>query len=541
MSVKVKYSRSSAKPLAQDLESFVVPALSTVERTLGSLRGDLNLRNSFFITAQAKPGDLLAKVWSTSKSELRRVETLGKDEKDPENGGTHPWSLESNTESTLLLFNHNEATQGFSVTISGENTTGHKVYKLEPMQTEQINIRDIVQRRVKDETGRTLPLSISNGQIRWFTQVSGVGKGRLLQSSRARAMARNFSCGTTYVLCAAQFGAGTTTFPVGSQSIEFGYVVGLVCMPQPPFYQRCAGQGAGPDDLNYQYSWATDNTSIAIASTWFDGLASHVRVNGQAAGTANVTGTIYDPANSCRFSAGATGTVQQASVSLNPTTVAPGAQTTVTVTLQPAMAGQQVSLSAAAVSNSGGHQHTSGRPVGSFSNGTGTTNSGGQFTTQYTASAFGGSETITGTINGSNGSQTLTVAVPALVQLFSGPNYTLVGPTSTHPVDHYGTANTNLVNIANQYANAFPGGVLNYNDQSLPQGGLFDVNANWTNPHVEHRLGINCDVYQPNVPVANRPTLLTIFVNNGSPNYLDESALNHWHLRFGAAGNPAGD
>jgi hypothetical protein len=281
-----------------------------VETTLGSLRGDINLQNSFFITAQAKPGDLLAKVWSTSKSELRRVETLGKDEKDTENGGTHPWSLESDTESTLLLFNHNEATQGFSVTISGENAMWHKIYKLEPMQTEQISIRDIVQRRVKDETGRSLPLSISNGQIRWFTQVSGVGKGRLLQSSRARAMARNFSCGTTYVLCATQFGAGSTaTFPVGSQGIEFGWVVGLVCMPGPPFYQPCSGQGAGPDDFNYQYSWASDNTSIAIASSWFDGLASHVRVNGQAAGTANVTGTVYEGANYCRFSAGATGTV----------------------------------------------------------------------------------------------------------------------------------------------------------------------------------------------------------------------------------------
>src|SRR5260370_38857202 len=99
-------------------------------------------------------------------------------------------------------------------------------------------------------------------------------------------MAPNFSWGTTYVLCAAQFGAGPPTFPVGSQSIEFGYVVGLVCMAQPPFYQRCAGQGAGPDDLNYQYSSATDNTSIAIASTWVDGSASHVTDYGDASGAA---------------------------------------------------------------------------------------------------------------------------------------------------------------------------------------------------------------------------------------------------------------
>jgi hypothetical protein len=110
-------------------------------------------------------------------------------------------------------------------------------------------------------------------------------------------------------------------------------------------------------------------------------------------------------------------------------------------------------------------------------------------------------------------------------------------------MNHYGTAtaNSDLVTIANQYAAAFPGGVLNYNDQSLVQGGLFDINADWATPHVEHRLGINCDVYMGNVPAGNVATLLTIFVNNGSPNYLPEPALNHWHLRFGAAGNPAGD
>src|SRR5260370_33187349 len=205
------------------------------------------------------------------------------------------------------------------------------------------------------------------------------------------------------------------------------------------------------------------------------------------------------------------------------------------------MAGQSVALSATAVDNSGGHQHVANRPVGTFSNATGTTDSNGQFTTQYTASAFGGSETIKGTVNGSSGSQALTVAIPGLAALGSGANYNLVGPTASHPSDHYGTAtaNTDLRTIANQYPAAFPGGVLIYKDQSLPQGGLFDINADWHTPHIEHRLGINCDVSETAVPVANPTTLVTIFANNGSPNYLDEG--NHWHLRFGAAGNPAGD
>ena len=120
--------------------------------------------------------------------------------------------------------------------------------------------------------------------------------------------ARNFSCGTTYILCATQFGAVTTTFVVGSEDVDFGYVIGLVCTAQPGS-QFCSGQSAGPDDFNYQYSWTSDSSNISIASTSFDGLASHVRVNGETGGTANITGAIYDPANSCRFSARSTGKV----------------------------------------------------------------------------------------------------------------------------------------------------------------------------------------------------------------------------------------
>ncbi len=54
--------------------------------------------------------------------------------------------------------------------------------------------------------------------------------------------------------------------------------------------------------------------------------------------------------------------------------------------------------------------------------------------------------------------------------------------------------------MANAYAGAYRGSVFNYNDQSLVQGGLFDINANWTTPHIEHRYGINCDVSKTNVP-----------------------------------------
>ena len=91
------------------------------------------------------------------------------------------------------------------------------------------------------------------------------------------------------------------------------------------------------------------------------------------------------------------------------------------------------------------------------------------------------------------------------------------------------------MNIANAYHTAYTGGSLSYNDQSLPLGGKFDLSNNWADggSHSEHRVGINCDVDSSGVAANRWSTLVQIFVDNGSPNYIDETAsANHWHLRF---------
>jgi len=123
-----------------------------------------------------------------------------------------------------------------------------------------------------------------------------------------------------------------------------------------------------------------------------------------------------------------------------------------------------------------------------------------------------------------------------------------VGATTTHPVNHYGTATalTNLPLIANDYKSQFyPDGgngstpipdadKLRYNDMSLVVGGKFEIAADWGNgSHAEHRVGINCDVFSGNIPGNRWQTLTQIFANHGSPNYNDETATaSHWHLRF---------
>ena len=87
--------------------------------------------------------------------------------------------------------------------------------------------------------------------------------------------------------------------------------------------------------------------------------------------------------------------------------------------------------------------------------------------------------------------------VPGLSALGANSNYALIGSTTTHPSNHFGVLafNTNLTNLAAAYHNEFPAlDVIGVNDMSLVRGGLFDIDANWQQDHIEHRLGINTDI-----------------------------------------------
>lgn len=131
------------------------------------------------------------------------------------------------------------------------------------------------------------------------------------------------------------------------------------------------------------------------------------------------------------------------------------------------------------------------------------------------------------------------VAVENLSELHGSDDYSVVGQTTTHPGNHWGTelAVTNLPLIAHDYLSQFPGAdILRYNDMSLVHGGKFDFDgSNWCSScaHQEHRIGINCDVYSGNVPTNRWSTLTDIFRSRNSPNFGDETAsASHWHLKF---------
>jgi hypothetical protein len=242
-------------------------------------------------------------------------------------------------------------------------------------------------------------------------------------------------------------------------------------------------------------------------------------------------------------------------LTLSPTGINPigtGGINTSTVTVQtiPPTANVNVMVSLAEfvdaggqVIGTGGHlSHTNNRPLGTLSAMQGTTGANGAFQAVYTAPIFGGQIVVNVSIAGgqTNRAEVVEVRVSGLASLGTGTDYNLVGATTTHPDNHWGTigAINGLVGIAQDYRTQFYGtnsipnaDRLRYNDISLVLGGKFEIAGDWGNgSHAEHRTGINCDVGSNNVPVARRAALEQIFVQRGSPNFLNEG--NHWHLRF---------
>lgn len=217
-------------------------------------------------------------------------------------------------------------------------------------------------------------------------------------------------------------------------------------------------------------------------------------------------------------------------VTLQPDGVRPGAQTTVVVEISSTGAAPWVSFWATEVANSGGHSHT-GRPLGQFG-----TRGGGVLRTPYTASAFGGAETIHVEACDKTVSAGLTVAVPWLRRLGAGTGYTLGGGANTpHSANHYGTAAANnaLRNMGTWYHTQYPGSRLYYNDQSLPRGGWFDLNGAWTGAHQRHREGRNTDIQRTGgvgVPENRRPAVENKLRLEFTAGVAVHGGGSHWHV-----------
>jgi hypothetical protein len=201
---------------------------------------------------------------------------------------------------------------------------------------------------------------------------------------------------------------------------------------------------------------------------------------------------------------------------------------------------------------SGGHNHTEDRPNGRFITDTdtplniieGKTDSTGTYCCTYLCSGFGGVDSILvcGVTTKDTSRVTIPVRIEGLELLEDGDHFNLVGETTSHAVNHYGTSATlnKLEKLAEQ-AYMDSSYILQFNDMSLVDGGPFDCSNDypWDTPHQTHREGTNVDMRTFSDDQKNRTLnidyikkLVTIKFNGKFKEEGKDSDNYHFHLTF---------
>jgi hypothetical protein len=125
-------------------------------------------------------------------------------------------------------------------------------------------------------------------------------------------------------------------------------------------------------------------------------------------------------------------------------------------------------------------------------------------------------------------------------ELSDGDHYDLVGQTTIHKKNHFGTKNTlDKLKMLADSAYADSTWVLQYNDIGLVNGGPFDVSSKypWNSPHQTHREGRNVDMRPKSTD--GRPLdvewVRRVVTKLLAGRFLEESrgqSSHHFHLTF---------
>ena len=281
-------SSTGNQPARRALRSLTIAPRHTVEFTLEDAASQSGLLQSLLIDTDKNPGEVECKVVSRSDGTLYEIELLGKDRLDENNGGIHPWSVEDDYESHLLLFNYSAQPQKFDVAISNGAILWDKKYSLAPNETREISFNELIQDKVPDDKGQILSPDRPFGVVDWMVPDSGNATGRLMVTSRSNGMARNFSCGKYTILCGLDFvDMGNGVFDILSGASEYPWeAIPLFCMNYSP---QCTG-GSSASSGSASLTWTISPSSVIKPSSPSQLTAPSPLVTGVApgAGTGNV-------------------------------------------------------------------------------------------------------------------------------------------------------------------------------------------------------------------------------------------------------------
>ena len=271
-------------------KEIVLAPQSSTQVPLGQFDTKAGESGSLIVSGDQLPGDLMAKIVSTSDSARNQLEQVSKDALDDRNGGAHPWILQDSTRSDLVLFNHSSHTEPFNTFITTEDgAQWSKSLQLAPFETRVVSIDDLIRGKVADSHGRTLPATAWSGSVVWQTPVPGTGSGHVLIRNDATASGENFSCGIYSSICGGQFTANTTVYSVG-QTASFGDFEAQVCLGS--FQGQCSGTLVGTGN-NFNYFWQSDSPGILSIS---GGFSNVINLHAASPGSSLIEATVSDGA-----------------------------------------------------------------------------------------------------------------------------------------------------------------------------------------------------------------------------------------------------
>ena len=308
------------------LRQLTIAPRRTVEFALSDASSQTGLLQSVIVESDRKPGEILGKVVSRSDGTLYEIELLAKDQMDENNGGIHPWTVEGDFESHLLLFNYSNKPRVFGVGISNGAIVWDKKYTLAPYETREISFNQLIQDKVKDDNGQTLSSDRQRGAVNWMVPDPGEGTGRLMVTSHSGAQARNFSCGNYVVVCGGSVSNPLHIIPMNSFRAPWTALPSFCDVSSPG---RCTG-GSYVSSGAANYSWSTSPLSVITPNTSADYYVATPDIYGVGPGVGY--GRVTMSANGCQVTGTGSSVEVLAISSISPSTIPVGGSgTSVTI------------------------------------------------------------------------------------------------------------------------------------------------------------------------------------------------------------------
>jgi len=300
--VKIVFQKTDVnRTVSTTSQDVVLAPQSSTQVPLGQLGLKAGEIGSLVVTGDQQPGDLIAKIVSSSDSAPNQLEQLAKDGLDDRNGGAHPWTLQDNARSDLILFNHSSKTEPFNIWItSDDGTQWNQSVTLAPFETRTVSINDLIRNKTPDSHGRTLPVTAKGGSVVWQTPVPGTGSGHILIRNEANASGESFSCGVYSSICGGEFTQYTTNYDLG-QTATFGDFEADVCLSGQA--ASCSGSFVGTGN-DFSYFWQSSNSSVLSLA---DNGYNVVDLTANSPGLSDISFYVTD--GNCGAGGDATGTV----------------------------------------------------------------------------------------------------------------------------------------------------------------------------------------------------------------------------------------